>query len=355
MGKQSKLLILLSGLIVILLGVTYFMAQTMDPIEKQPEPIAKADHPSPSPDVEEPAAGIPEEKEIIPESKTGLMIGFDQSNNLTDVIMVGHVDTSQNKVKVISIPRDFLIDFSQEPFKSLKQAHPNIRIGHSRINGIYALTGGDEEGLAALKLVVETITGLHIDHMATIDVSGFKKVVDIVGGVEFDVPVRMYKMDPYQDPPLRINLQPGLQLLNGEQAQGLVRFRGYPNGDFQRIKVQQEFITALFQKIVSSNGDQLTALVRQISEMVKADFGLVEITEYLNYFLDKDISHVLSSSNMITLEGWNMRLDDGSAVLGFDVGKNQKLIKELLERKDQVNEEEELSTEQAAQANNSEN
>ena len=100
-------------------------------------------------------------------------------------------------------------------------------------------------------------------------------------------------------------------------------------GDFQRIKVQQSFITALFRKIVSSSPEQMTSLVKQVFTMFKADFGIVVIMDYLNYFLDKDITHVLDTDNMITLEGYNDNVN-GAAILRFDVEKNKEKVQQLL-------------------------
>lgn len=325
MGKQSKILFLLCIMILALLAGGYFVI-TMT--EDKAEPISKEEKEKSKKEEKQPE----EEKQIVvPESKNGLMIGFDQSNKLTDVLMVGHVDTTQNAIKVISIPRDFYIDFSKEPFRSIKKANRNNRIGHCKINEIYINMGASEDGLQTLKQVIEAITGLEIDYMATINVNGFKEVVDIVGGVEFDVPERMYKMDPYQDPPLRIDLQPGLQVLNGEMAQGLVRYRGYKLGDLQRIKVQQEFVKALFQKIASSNTEQMTQLIRQIFSMFRADFGVVEVMDYFNYFLDKDLVHLMNSANMTTLEGYFGDIN-GISILNFDIKHNQEIVKELLEK-----------------------
>lgn len=346
MGKQGRILIFLCGLIVVLLAASYFLIQATEKAKKDQE----TKHQS----VEEKQIEVqpeePEEK-AVPESKNGLMIGFDQSNQLTDVLMVGHIDTEQNNIKVISIPRDFFVDFRKEPFRSIKQANPKNKIGYCKINEIYINMGSTEDGLQTVKQVIEEITGLKIDYMATINVNGFKEVVDIVGGVEFDVPVRMYKMDPYQNPPLRIDLQPGLQLLNGEQAQGLVRFRGYRDGDFQRIKVQQEFITALFQKIASSSGQQMTSLIKQVFKMFKADFGIVEVMDYLDYFLDKDIKHILSNANMITLEGWFDSLENGASIVRFDIDKTQKAVQELLEKTEQSSAQDADDKEQTKETN----
>ena len=74
-----------------------------------------------------------------------------------------------------------------------------------------------------------------------VNLEAFRETVDLVGGVEFDVPQDMYYQDPTQN--LHIDLKAGKQLLDGEKAMELVRFRkGYASQDIQRTKVQQEFL-----------------------------------------------------------------------------------------------------------------
>lgn len=329
MGKQIKWLILLCVLLFSVFAVTYVLTDFKNEEKKR---INEENKITENENVSD-TNNLGENDTKIPDSVTGLMIGFDQSDKLTDVMMVGHIDTEENTVKVISVPRDFLIDFRKEPFLSIKKKNPSNKIGYCKLNEIYINMGSGKDGLETLKQVIEEITGISIDYMATINVNGFKDLVDIVGGVEFDVPERMYKVDIYQDPPLRIDLQPGLQLLNGEQAQGLVRFRGYRLGDIQRIKVQQEFVTALFRKIASGTPEQMTQVMKEMFEMVKTDFGLVQVLDYLNYFLDKDIQNLLSTTNMVTLEGSGDTLENGISVLRFSMEKSRETVKELLERK----------------------
>jgi anionic cell wall polymer biosynthesis LytR-Cps2A-Psr (LCP) family protein len=72
-------------------------------------------------------------------------------------------------------------------------------------------------------------------------------MVDAAGGIEFDVPVRMLYNDPYQN--LSIDLQPGRQVLDGEKAEMLMRYRkGYQEGDLSRIGVQQAFLEAALEQ-----------------------------------------------------------------------------------------------------------
>ena len=74
-------------------------------------------------------------------------------------------------------------------------------------------------------------------------------LVDLVEGVEFYVPRDMDYDDPYQD--LHIHLKEGRQVLDGEKAMQLVRFRGYDDGDIGRVAVQQDFLKALIKECLS--------------------------------------------------------------------------------------------------------
>ncbi len=250
-----------------------------------------------------------EAAKAIPETINGLFIGFDTSGGLTDVLMVGHIDPKENKVQLISIPRDLEIYFDEEPFKTIKENNPKNRIAHAKINNIYSLIGWDERALEDVRLIVEGITGLEIDYIMTIDTSGLREVVDAVGGVEFDVPQRMYYMDPVQD--LQIDLQPGLQHLDGDKAEQLVRYRKYKMGDLQRIQVQQAFIAAMVDQVLGSRDfNQISKLVSKGYKYIDTDFGMVVMLKYAEFFFNLELEHVLSPENMITIPSYGELVDE---------------------------------------------
>ncbi|VDN46912.1 conserved protein of unknown function [Petrocella atlantisensis] len=250
-----------------------------------------------------------EAAKAIPETINGLFIGFDTSGGLTDVLMVGHIDPKENKVQLISIPRDLEIYFDEEPFKTIKENNPNNRIAHAKINNIYSLIGWDERALEDVRLIAEGITGLEIDYIMTIDTSGLREVVDAVGGVEFDVPQRMYYMDPVQD--LHIDLQPGLQHLDGDKAEQLVRYRKYKMGDLQRIQVQQAFIAAMVDQVLGSRDfNQISKLVSKGYKYIDTDFGMVVMLKYAEFFFNLELEHVLSPENMITIPSYGELVDE---------------------------------------------
>ena len=97
---------------------------------------------------------------------------------------------------------------------------------------------------------LKDLLGFPVDGYVLVDLEAFQKTVDLVGGVEFDVPMDMNYEDPSQN--LYIHLQKGLQTLDGEQAMGLVRFRkGYATQDIQRTQTQQQFLKALAKQCLS--------------------------------------------------------------------------------------------------------
>jgi len=157
---------------------------------------------------------------------TLLLAGSDDGTGNTDTIMVGRLDTVRHTANFVSIPRDTLI---------------NVDTPIRKLNSVYwtAVYGG-ADGSEALRRHVKKLIGFDVDCYAVISLEAFEQAVDALGGIWFDVPRRMY----YEDGPV-IDLEPGYQLLNGEQAMWLCRYRsGYMNGDLDRIEVQHDFLKA---------------------------------------------------------------------------------------------------------------
>ena len=189
-----------------------------------PQPAAEASPtaaPTPTPD-----RGTAFETERQDGVYTVLLAGSDDGTGNTDTIIVGRLDTVRHTANFVSIPRDTLI---------------NVDTPIRKLNSVYwtaVYSGAD--GSEALRRHVKKLTGFDVDCYAVISLEAFEQAVDALGGIWYDVPQRMY----YEDGPV-IDLEPGYQLLNGEQAMWLCRFRsGYVNGDLDRIKVQHDFLKA---------------------------------------------------------------------------------------------------------------
>ncbi|MDO4845039.1 MAG: LCP family protein [Oscillospiraceae bacterium] len=160
---------------------------------------------------------------------TVLLAGTDKGGMRTDTMLLLFVDSTARKATLISLPRDTYVSG-----------------GYSvpKLNSAFGAGGGGKEGMEELMRQVTDLIGYRPDGYALIDLDGFVDMIDLLGGVDFDVPQDMYYNDPVQD--LHIDLKAGEQHLNGEQAMGLVRFRsGYAQADLRRVEVQRDFLKAV--------------------------------------------------------------------------------------------------------------
>ena len=251
-GARTALLI---AAIVLLLSGSAFAAWKLlvKPVERpvlsepEPEPPAEAETPEPSvvpvtPQEEEPEKP-PEEDEDVPTEQPKalrdgvyniLICGTDGDGTRTDTIIIAHLDANDHTVALLSIPRDTPVATGNG--------------GLMKINSVYA--GGGADGMQRLAARLNALLGFPVDGYVLVDLEAFKKTVDLVGGVDFDVPQDMNYEDASQN--LYIHLQKGMQHLDGEQAMGLVRFRkGYASQDIQRTQVQQQFLKALAKQCLS--------------------------------------------------------------------------------------------------------
>jgi LCP family protein required for cell wall assembly len=197
-------------------------------------------------------------KLVEDESINILIVGEDRENNLYDTIMVVSVSKKDNTVKIIQIARDTYIEYSSGVKKFLKSRgllnEPGIfKINYSHNIGVMMSYGGKFDPFTSMNFltgVIEEKLGIKIDDFIRVDIQSFVKAVDLMGGVDIDVPYDMNYDDPVQD--LSIHLEKGMQHLDGKQAEGFVRYRqGYDRdgvfhsyGDVGRKKNQIAFIKA---------------------------------------------------------------------------------------------------------------
>lgn len=159
---------------------------------------------------------------------TILLAGTDESGDRTDTIMLLNVNRTTGRLSLMSIPRDTKVNSTYVP--------------HS-INIAYGVNGKGDEGMDSLMDYVSQCVGFRPDSYLLVELDAFVELVDLFGGVKFDVPMDMFYDDPSQD--LHIALHAGLQTLDGEDAMGLVRYRyGYLDADLGRISVQRDFLSA---------------------------------------------------------------------------------------------------------------
>lgn len=167
--------------------------------------------------------------------------------NRTDTII--YVQVVNDKVTMISIPRDIYLPQWQ-----------------AKINEMYHYQ--EAEGL---ERSVEEITGLPIDYYAIINIDIFKDLVNALGGVEVTVPEPgMYYRDAAAG--LEINLDPGPQVLDGEQAAGFVRYRHTARGDYDRIDNIKALAFAMLGKLKAMN----VSAASKVPELIDVVFENVD-------------------------------------------------------------------------------
>ncbi len=209
---------------------------------------------------------------------TFLMLGTDDGNGNADTIMVGAFDLENNKISVISVPRDTLVDVQRKIKK---------------INSAYGM-GGVNQLLDELK----PILGFRPDHYIMVDIRAFVDVVDVLGGIDYYVPEDMFHEDGAG---FTIDLKEGQQLLNGHQALQLVRYRGYKDGsaDLGRMRTQQKFIRQLARQVLSwSTVSSIKEFAGILSNYFRTDLSVSELAYFGIAALELDLSSDLSFATL---------------------------------------------------------
>lgn len=157
-----------------------------------------------------------------------LLCGIDNTQKLTDVIMYARFDTKAKSVNVLRIPRDTFVG----------SAFPT-----GKANAIYGHPYTGMDGIETLKKYLEDNWKLDIDYYATIDLASVRDIIDDMGGVTMDIQQEINYL------PGKV-LHPGVQTLNGDQAEWILRYRaGYANGDLGRIDAQTQFLYSCIDRV----------------------------------------------------------------------------------------------------------
>ena len=281
-----RIVVVLAAIIVILFCAYKIISRppTMapDPTPEPPEVTTPIAGETPAPVVSTTPA--PQRREGV---YTFLLAASDQVGANADTIMVCTYDTVNQKVGLVSIPRDTLVEAG-------------------KINSLY------HKGVDTLKATVSDMLGIPIDHYVTVSIRGFVKVIDAVDGIDFNVPVHMSYDDPTQD--LHIHFEAGMQHLTGTEALLVARCRknsdgpgeypnnvydAYPDADIGRTRTQQQLITTVVKKVLS-RPDKLTQVVSTLMDHVNTDLSLSNVLWLLEPALGLDFSADISTA---TLEG----------------------------------------------------
>lgn len=215
-----------------------------------------------------------------------LLIGTDarpgDTSSRSDTIIFCSIDLDRKQVYFLSIPRDSLVDIPGN--------------GKDKINAAHAYGG--------IPLLIETVSQFldrPIHYYAELDFQGFAKVIDILGGVDYNVEERMYY--PWEG----IDLYPGLQHLNGQQSLAYVRYREYPEGDIARVQKQQAFLRAIIEQhfnLVSLT--KIPIIFQEITSYMKTNIPLekaLELAKSLANLKMRDIRFETVPGDFLNING----------------------------------------------------
>lgn len=236
----------------------------------------------------------------------------DANETNTDAMMVINCDTDNSRISVMSIPRDIV-------YETLTRKNVNGEFIKVKINSVYQTEVNKvlEAGLprkTGVKNAVskfEEFFGIDIQHYIVLDLAVFRDIIDQMGGIDFYVPASLDYDDPNQD--LHIHFEKGMQHLNGQQAEELLRYRSpndnlyteelnaaYPGqgSDIDRIGMQQSFL----MEMVKQKGNilyftKIINIAESVYENIETDFDLnaiLDLIKYIPAFESDDITwHVM--------------------------------------------------------------
>lgn len=230
---------------------------------------------------------------------TFLLCGKDVVSNSTDTMILITYDTQGKRIGAVSLLRDTMVNTSARGG------------GQKRLNVVFARNMGDrklpeeervEKGMAALRTEMSRLTGVYPDFYVLVEWEAIGRLVDAVGGVEFEVPFDMDYDDPVQD--LHIHQKAGLRLLDGQDAMQVVRFRKNNNGthslgDLGRTQIQRDFLTAVLKKCLTPEILlKLPSLAEIFMDNVNTDLTVGNILAFAQLAVGMDTDHDVKLASM---------------------------------------------------------
>lgn len=243
-----------------------------------------------------------------------LLLG--KSEAMTDTIMVAKYSPSTGNAALLSVPRDSFVG-----------SNPNTATASDKINSKYQIS--PQRTIDA----VNELTGLNLKYYITVDTKALRDLVDAIGGVYFDVPIKMDYDDSSQD--LYIHLEPGYQLLDGEKAEWLVRFRHNNNGtsysyeygdnDLGRMRTQREFLMAVAKQTLKlENITKVNDILNVIEQEVETNIDFDTMMEYAPALLNINADNI--QTNMLP---GTPQYCNGVAVYLVDKDEAKDVVNEL--------------------------
>ena len=249
-------------------------------------------------------------------------VSTDQAGvDLTDTIMVASYDPNKQDAVLLSIPRD-----------SYTGSNPKKATADKKINALYNITKDPEETLDA----VNELTGLDIQYYAVVKTEALIELVDAIGPIEYNVPIDMDYDDVTQD--LHIHLKAGVQEIDGEKAEQLLRFRhnndgtSYPSeygdNDIGRMRTQREFITAVVEQTVKlENITKLGSILDIANRNLITNINFNTLKDYLPYAVEFSTENLKTASLPGSVP--DLRQTNNVSIFVVDEEETEQLVQEL--------------------------
>ena len=223
----------------------------------------------------------------------------ESSGSRSDVLILARIYPESGDIRMVSIPRDLLVQISPER--------------EGKINSAYS-----EGGPRLAVDVVENYTQVSIDHRVVVNFKGFKKVIDSMGGVRMDVEEGL---------PNNAGLQSGVHNLNGAQVLFYARYRGTEGGDLDRMDRQRKVVAALRSQMMKPGTiARLPGVVKTLDENIKTDLGFDQTLTLAKALASRGQGTQLRSTK---LQGTPETLDSGEEVLVPDAAANEEILEDF--------------------------
>lgn len=231
---------------------------------------------------------------------------------LADTIMIVSFIPEENKMALISIPRDLYVKVPGSGTRS-------------KINSVYAFgeENGKKQGLSQMKKIVGEISGLNIHYSAALNFTGFKQLVDAVGGVDITLETPFYETTQFvkgNECGGQFVLPKGKNTLNGELALCYVRARENTS-DFDRAKRQQVVLQALKEKMISvgtlTDFGKINSILDAIGDNVRTDMSASEMKKFYEKYSSIQNPEVFQRVFENSVEGMLMVPQDAPSEAGY--------------------------------------
>lgn len=267
-------------------------------------------------------------KETVENLETLRILVMGESTGMSDTIIACSYNPKTQNVSMLSIPRDTYVTNGNYKYSA-----------YNKINSLYSGGKTPEKTVQA----VNEITGLDINYYILVDTEALVKLVNLIGGVYFDVPTDMNYDDDGQD--LHIHLTKGYQNLTGEQVEQVVRFRhnndgtSYPpeygDEDYGRMKTQRNLIIEIAKQTIKlKNTTEIKNILNIMKEDVKTNVNFNSIIDYVPYAVNIDMNTIKTCQ----LPGISENRKGYGWFFYYDEEETKKLVDELFNENSQPEE-----------------